>query len=138
LFKKLQEIGKVMLFPKSEATQSSLAAAALYGDQRFNPNLDTYQYIGKREIAYEGGTYSGYYFKAKSELDYNKNYKMYLLVYPEGSKLSAEPFYRNEGIRIADTDTDPEMMDYVTEEFLLKDHPRAMIPDPGELVGYGF
>lgn len=138
LFSKLQSIDKVTLFPESQSVQQALAAAALYEDQLYDPNIDTYQYIEERAIDFKGTPCTGYYFKAKSELDYNKNYKMYLLVYRTGNDLAAKPFYRNEGVRMADTDTDVEMMDYVTEEFLLKDHPRAMVPDPRGLAAYGF
>ena len=79
MFSKLQSIDKVKLFPESQASQQALAAAALYADQQYDPNIDTYQYIEERVIDFKGTDYTGYYFKAKSELDYNKNYKWWII-----------------------------------------------------------
>ncbi len=140
LFNKLHAVGQISLFPTEYASQQQLAAAALYGDEHFDPLVDTVQFVGERPIRYGDRDCTGYYFKRKSQLDFNKNFKMVLLVFPVDAPLSTRPFYKGKGLRMADTDTEAEVMRYVTEEFMLKDHPRAVVFEPNEKarLGYGF
>jgi hypothetical protein len=63
---------------------------------------------------------------------------MYLLVYPAGALPGEDVFYKSKGLRMADTDTEAEAMRFVTEEFDLKDHPRAVVFEAEEKIGYRF
>ncbi len=138
LFNKLQAVGEVSLFPVGYARQQYLAEAEIYADEYFDPTVNTIQYVGERDLEYEGKNYKGFYFKYKSELDFNKSFKMVLLVYGADQPLTTTHIYKGKGLRMEDTDTDEEIMQYVTEEFLLKDHPRAVVYEPTEKVGYGY
>ena len=55
---------------------------------------------------------------------------MYLVVYKNTDDLHTIPFYKSQGIRIEDTDTDKELIELVTEEFMLKDRQRAVVYRP--------
>ena len=71
--------------------------------------------------------------------DSDKNFNMHVSVFENGKGLQVEPFYENGGRRIEDTDTDEEVIGFVTEEFLLKDRKRAQVYRPNGYVGvYGF
>jgi len=49
-----------------------------------------------------------------------------------------KPFYKNNGYKIEDTDTDEEIIDLVTEQFLLKDRKRAMVKRKNKYNGYNY
>lgn len=138
LLRKLQESGNASLLLQERLDQRDLAEAALYEDQHFDPTLDTVQFIAQQPLSYNDREYLGYFFKSRSELDYNKNFKMYLVVYPADAPLSIRPYYKNQGMRIGDTDTEAAIKAHLTEEFRLKEHPRAIVPEPGQLSAYGY
>jgi len=128
LFNKLKRINKLAIFPKAYASQKALAEASLFKNNESKKNKGSYEFLKNKSIQYRNKNYTGYYFKMKKDLvEYDKNYYMYLLVYKTDKKLQSKPFYENIGFRIEDTDTDDEVIDLVTEEFLLKDRKRAMI-----------
>ncbi len=137
-FNKLQAVDKVSLFPEEFATQQMLAEATLFEGDRFDPAVDTIRFVGERVLQSEGREYVGYYFKHRNQLDFNKNFKMYLLVYEAGSSAGERALYTSKGLRMADTDTDKDIVRFVTEEFQLKDHPRAVVFEPEEKIGYRF
>jgi uncharacterized protein YbaP (TraB family) len=137
-FNKLHAVDKVSLFPEKYATLQMLAEAALFEGDRFDPSIDTIRFIGEQLLQYEGRDYKGFYFKHKNQLDFNKNFKMYLLVYPVDALPGEDVYYKSKGLRMADTDTEVEVMRFVTEEFHLKDHPRAVVFEPEEKIGYHF
>ncbi len=135
LYQSLEEIGKATLFPKEYKSQRALAEAALFAQRRYNEMKDSLQYLEDRTILYKEKMYTGYYFKLQKKQSYDKNFKMYLVVY-EGDQLQTKPFYQNEGLRIEDTDTERDAMDYVTEEFILKDRKRAVVYRPDHYLKY--
>jgi hypothetical protein len=140
LYNKLQSVSKSYLIPEKYASQQALAEAMVFEDERFDPLTDTIQYVDERPVFHSGKTYKAYYFKHKSERDFNKNFKMVMLVYPSESEAGTKPVYQSKGLRMEDTDTDEDAMHFVTEEYLLKDHPRAIVFEPTEkaVPGFGF
>ena len=138
LYSSLESIGKGNLFPKAHLSQQALAEAALFGQKRYNSLKDSVQYLVNRSITLKGKIYTGFYFKIRSKQDYDKNFKMYLVVYEADKKLQTKPFYQNEGMRIEDTDTEAEVMEYATEEFVLKDRKRAIVYRPDQYIGYRY
>ncbi len=138
LFNKLQRIKKLNLFPAEYRNERYLAESILYDSGQFNITRDSLQYLEKRNLIYRGKNFTGYYFKTRSNEDYDNNFNMKLVVFEKSKGLTTKPFYKNEGMRIEDTDTDAEAMEFVTEEFLLKDRSRAEVYRPNAYGGYGF
>lgn len=138
LFNKLKAIGKSNLFPNKYGNERSLAEANLFSFKRFDAKKDSVSFLEKRTLDYRGKAYTGYYFKSKNGNDYDKNFKMHLVVYDNTKPLSTKPFYKSDDLRIEDTDTDKEVLEYVTEAFLLKDRQRAIVYRPNGYGTYGF
>ncbi|MFS4492894.1 TraB/GumN family protein [Maribacter sp. 2308TA10-17] len=138
LFNKLKVIGKQSLFPTKYRNEQSLAEANLFGFKRFDAKKDSVSFIEKRSLEYRGKSFTGYYFKTKNSNDYDKNFKMHLIVFDNTKPLSTKPFYKSDGLRIEDTETDKEVVEYVTEGFLLKDRKRAIVYRPNGYGAYGF
>lgn len=136
LFNKLKDIGKSGLFPSKYKTQKSLAEASIFETGKFVPKKDSIVFLQQRPLQYGGKNYTGYYFKTKDIQGYDKNFKMYLVVFDNAKGLQSKPYYKNDGLRIEDTDTDKEVMDLVTEEFLLRYRKRAVVYKPGNYGGY--
>ena len=138
LFNKLKAIGKLSLFPNTYNNEQSLAETALFGFKNFDSKKDSISFLEKRSLKYRDKAYTGYYFKTKNNNDYDKNFKMHLVVFDNSKALSTKPFYNSDALRIEDTDTDKEVLDYVTEAFLLKDRKRAIVYRPNAYGAYGF
>lgn len=138
LFNKLKAIGKLNLFPNKYKNERSLAESNLFNHKRFDAKKDSVSFIEKRSLEYRGKAYTGYYFKTKNDNDYDTNFKMHLVVYDNSKNLSTKPFYKSDDLRIEDTDTDKEVLEYVTEAFLLKDRKRAIVYRPNGYGTYGF
>ncbi|MCW5516365.1 TraB/GumN family protein [Muriicola sp. Z0-33] len=136
LFNGLERIDKLHLFPKAHLSQSALAAAALFGQRRYNPMKDDLHYLDEKNISFRGKTYNCYYFKLGDKQNYNGNFKMHIVVFEDDDKLLTLPYFKNEGMRIEDTESDEEVMEFVTEEFILKDRSRAMVYKPDQFMMY--
>jgi len=138
LLHKLKKINKQHLFPSALIVPEALAETALFEDRRYLHEKDTVIYVGEAPISSEGEAYTGYYFKTKSSQNFNKNFKMHLVVLKPGKEPSTEYVYKNEGHHISDTESDAEAMDYVTEAFLLRHRKRAVVYRPNTLGVYGY
>lgn len=138
LFNKLSAIGKQSLFPNKYRNEQSLAEANLFSFKHFDAKKDSVSFVEKRSLEYRGETFTGYYFKTKNGTDYDKNFKMYLVVFDNTKPLSTKPFFKSDGLRIEDTETDKEVVEYVTEGFMLKDRKRAIVYRPNGYGSYGF
>ncbi|MBT8185926.1 MAG: TraB/GumN family protein [Eudoraea sp.] len=134
LFNSLERIGKLDMFPKTHLSQRALAETTLFGQRKYNELKDDLHYLDQENITFRGKSYSCYYFKRGNKQDYNGNFKMYLVVYEQSEKLKTEPYYKSDGMRIEDTETDEEVINYVTEEFILKDRKRAMVYKPDQFI----
>ncbi len=130
LFNRLSDIDKLSLFPVQYSTQKQLAEASLFDQEEYDETQNTILFIAERPIKYRGKEYTGYYFKLRNNQDYDDGFKMYLVVYENTGDLQTKPFFKSQGIRIEDTDTDKELIEWVTEEFLLKDRQRAIVYRP--------
>ncbi len=130
LFNRLSDIDKLSLFPVQYSTQKQLAEASLFDQEEYDETQNTILFITERPIKYRGKEYTGYYFKLRNNQDYDDGFKMYLVVYENIIDLQTKPFFKSQGIRIEDTDTDKELIEWVTEEFLLKDRQRAIVYRP--------
>lgn len=137
LFKKLKRIGKLDLFPAEYRNEKSMAEALIYEFKNFDRKKDSVLFLAKKSLNYKGQNFTGYYFKARKIQDYDKNFKMHLIIFENNKDLTSFPFYKNDGFRVEDTDTDGEVIGYVTEEFLLKDRKRATIYRPNGYSAYG-
>ncbi|TDQ32677.1 TraB/GumN family protein [Zeaxanthinibacter enoshimensis] len=136
LFDVLSVAGHLGLIPEEFRRPEALAEAALFEDSTFQPDFDTVEYIDSRTLENEGREYTAFYFKKKNKLDYYKDYKMHVVIYKAGELPSTTPAYANDGLRIADIETDAEVMERVTEAFLIRDRPRAVVFDPDAYQGY--
>ncbi len=138
LFNKLKNIKKLHLFPTQYKNEQALAASQIFKKQHFDTKNDSIVFLTKKTLAYKGKSYVGYYFKTSNNTEYDKNYRLHLVVYEKGKPLTTKPFYMNNGLRIEDTETDKEAITYATEGFLLKNRPRAMVYRPNLYGGYGY
>lgn len=136
LYTKLVRKGKSELFPHQYSSGQSLAEALIYQDRRFDRTKDKVIYLGDKSINYKNNPYSAYYFKTRNSQDYHKNFKIHIVVFADNTPFNSDPYYINEGWRMADTDTEEEAMDFVTETFLLKDRKRAIAYRPNQYSGY--
>ncbi len=96
------------------------------------------QFLKQQPLSYKGKNYTGYFFKTQKGTDYDQNFKIQLILFDSSKGLTTRPFYRSKEIRIEDTDTDKETMQYVSEAFILKDRKRAEVYRPNGSAGYGF
>lgn len=136
LYTKLVRKGKSELFPHQYSSGQSLAEALIYQDRRFDRTKDKVIYLGDKSINYKNNPYTAYYFKTRNSQDYHKNFKIHIVVFADNTPFNSDPYYINEGWRMADTDTEEEAMDFVTETFLLKDRKRAIAYRPNQYSGY--
>ncbi|NNF19301.1 MAG: TraB/GumN family protein [Flavobacteriaceae bacterium] len=136
LYEILDEVGQLSLIPGEYRKPEALAEASLFEDSTYHPDFDTVQYIDSRIIENDGNSYTAFYFKKKNKLDYYKDYKMHVVIYKACEMPCIDPVYRNDGLRIADIESDAEIMDRVTEAFLIRDRPRAVVFDPDAYQGY--
>ncbi len=138
LFYKLKNENKLHLFPKKYKTQQHIAEALLFQTTMYDKEKVILKYLCNETIDYDGKKVSAYYFKKRNNDDYDKNYSLYMLVFEKGKGIKTNVFYKNNGMRIEDTDTDEDTLKYVTEEFLLQKHQRAVIYRPNGYGGYGY
>jgi len=138
LFGKLKEIEKLELFPKEYKSARQLAESLLYVGGNYDKAKDTLQFLEKRSLNFNGKEYTGYYFKTRTQDDYDTNFAMNLIVFDNAKGLTITPFYEQKEQRIEDTDTDAEAMEYITETFLLKDRQRADVYRPNGYGAYGY
>jgi uncharacterized protein YbaP (TraB family) len=137
LYTKLKQQGRTDIFPHQYSSQQYLAEALIYKDRRFDSNKDKIIYLGDRQMNYNGKPYTAYYFKSKNSQDYNKNFKIHMVVFSDDTPFTSIPYYMNDGLRMADTDTEEESINFITESFLLKDRKRAIAYRPNQYRGYG-
>lgn len=130
LYDKLKVAKKISVFPKAYNTQESLAESLVYFRNKYNTNKYKVSFLTKKDIDYKGVLYVGYYYKYKLKTAYDDSSKLYLIVYPKSNKIGGQPFYQNNGRNLGDVYTQDEVMDMVTEEFILKDRKRAAIYRP--------
>ncbi|MEO1011045.1 MAG: TraB/GumN family protein [Bacteroidota bacterium] len=138
LFHKFKEIDRLDMFPEAYRNPKSMAESLLFEKRPYRPLRDSVLFVGQRPLTYRGNPYTGFYFKTRDNNDYDRNFTMRLVVFEDNTELTAKPFYKNKGWRIEDTDTEKEAMDYVTEEFFLKDRKRAEVYRPNGYGGYGY
>ncbi len=134
LFNKLKKVGKLDLFPKAYRSQQQLAEALLFQGGNYSAARDTVAFLTRKSLVFDGKTLTGYFFKRRNTEDKDTNFNIHLLVFEDGKGLQTAAFYENGGMRIEDTDTDEEVVGFVTEAFLLKDRQRADVYRPN---GYG-
>jgi len=138
LFNKLKKINKLNIFPKEFRNEKALAEANIYEYSYFDKTQDSIAFVDQKPLTYRGKNYTGYFFKRRNNREYDKNFKMNLVVFENGKPLSTQPFYKNNGIRIEDTDTENESIGFVIEEFQLKDRNRAEVYRPNGYGMYGY
>ena len=138
LFNKLKGINKLHLFPATYRNEKSLAEAQIFEFKNFDSKRDSIVFVDQQPLKYKEKSYTGYYFKTKSHTEYDKNYKMHLVVFEKNKPLTTKPFYKSKELRIEDTETDKEVLSYVTEGFLLKNRQRAIVYRPNAYGGYGY
>ena len=127
LFRKLTKAKKMDLFPAEFKNARDIAESLILETSNYDKEKDTIHFLEKRNLALKGKNFTGYYFKTHNQEDYDDNFKMNLIVFEDDKELTTKPFYRAQGERIENTDTDEEAMDYITEGFILKNRPRAAI-----------
>lgn len=137
MFTQLKSMDKLHLFPELYQVQEALAESALFEDRAFLASKDEVTYLGEEALQSGGNSYSAYYFKVRSNQDFDKNYKLHMVVYDSSDQIGTDYFYKSDGYRMSDMDTDQSAMDYVREEFELKDRARAMVYSTDARPAYG-
>lgn len=137
LFNKLKNTDKINLFPQRHKNAKSLAEALVFDSYHYNAERDSVQFLKQQPLSYKGKNYTGYFFKTQKGTDYDKNFKIQLIVFDPSKGLTSRPFYRSEEVRIEDTDTDKDAVQYISEAFILKDRKRAEVYRPNGYGGYG-
>ena len=127
---------KLHLFPTVYKVQEALAESVIFEKRNYIDAKDEIVYLGTRECEYRGKKYTSYFFKLKSKQDFDRNYKLHMIAYESGQEISTEYYYKNDGYRMSDMDTETTAMDYVIEEFQLKDRSRAVVYHPESAVAY--
>jgi len=138
LFNKLKGIGKLNLFPAKYRNEKSLAESQLFEFKNFGTNRGSIVFVEQQPLKYKEKSYTGYYFKTKSNTESGKNFKMHLVVFEKNKPLTTKAFYKSKELRIEDTETDKEALSYVTEGFLLKNRQRAIVYRPHAYDAYGY
>ena len=139
MYRKLEEIGKTYLFPEDYLTQEALAEAALFEDRRFLPAEDKVVYVDNKVLEQDGKSYEAFYFKLRSKMDYDKAYRIHIVTYEQPEKgLATVPAFKNEGYRLPDTESLEEGLEYVTQEFLLRNRKRALVGRNHRARDYGY
>ena len=136
LFDKLKAYNKIHLFPPLYYVQEALAESAIFEDRSFIASKDQVIYLGKDLLESTGNEYNAYFFKIRSKQDFDKNYQVHMVVYNADEEVTTEYFYKNDGYRMSDMDTDETAMDYVKEEFQLRDRSRAIVYRPEIKLSY--
>ncbi|APU10257.1 polysaccharide biosynthesis protein GumN [Cellulophaga lytica] len=130
LFDKLKVAKKLQVFPKDYYTQESLGESLIYLRNKYNRNKYTADFINQKDLMYKGTNYVGYYYKFTQKTSYDETEKIYLIVYPKSNEIGVQPFYQNKGRNFEDVYSQDEVIDMVTEEFILKDRKRAAVYRP--------
>src|SRR5690606_21832178 len=99
----------------------------LFEGQSFTVQTDSLKFLKEAPVLLDNEPYVGYYFLHRNAEDFHKNFKIYLLAYRKDGRLRTQPDYKSQGLRMADTDSEEDMIRFITEEFRLKDHPRAQV-----------
>ncbi len=138
VFNELKKIERLDLYPVEYKNQKDLAEPNLFEYTLYDDEKDQVVYLNKNEVILDNVKYTAFYFKKKKKNDYDKNFNMHILVYEDAKGLQTKPFYKNNGMRIEDTETEEEVMGYVTEKFLLKNRKRAVVYKPNSYNAYGY
>jgi len=138
LFNKLKEVKKLSVFPRAYKSACQLAESLLFENGDYDAQQHTVEFLEERELSYEGKSYQGYYFKTIDKDDYSEVARINLLVFDTAEGLTTSPFYKKQGQRIEDTNTDKEAIAYITESFMLKNRQRAIVYRPNGSGPYGY
>lgn len=129
LFQKLRGIGKLNLFPTAYHSQVSIAESFLYNTLKLDPERHAMEFIKDQKMYSHTDDLQGYYFKVKDNDGYHNQVKIYLLVY-YNNWISPTPTYINKGFILTDLITEEEGIKLSTEEYNIRDRPRAMVNIP--------
>ncbi|MCX2718672.1 TraB/GumN family protein [Lentiprolixibacter aurantiacus] len=139
MYSKLKAIEKTYLFPDEYKTQEALAEASLFEDRRFLPTYDEVVYLGEGQVEEDDRSYEVHFFKTRSTMDYEKGFKIQIVAYAGGGQdLSVKYLFKNDGYLLPDMDSDQDGINHVTEEFLLRNHKRAIAGADGNTPEYGY
>ncbi|RTE55557.1 TraB/GumN family protein [Arenibacter aquaticus] len=136
LFNKLKKNGRLHIFPAQYRSQKSIAEAILFKQLELNKEQYTIEFVNDQKMYYPSTDYKGYMFKVKDKDSYGNNGKMYLLVFRNSRNIQTRPFYINKGFNITDISTDEEIIKLTTEEYNLRNRPRAIVNDPSSYAGF--
>lgn len=131
LFEKLKGIGKLNLFPSQFHNQGSIAESFLYTTLKLDPEQHLVEFIKDQKMYSHSPDedQQGYLFKVKDNYGYHNHIKIYLLVY-NNHKIISKPNYINKGLILTDLITEEEGIKLSTEEYNIRDRPRAMVNTP--------
>ena len=136
IYERLKSVDKLHLFPYLYFVQEAMAESSVFEDRKFIASKDEVIFVGSRILEYKDESYDAFYFKVRSKQDFDQNFKLHMVVYPHTEEVITEYFYKNDGYRITDMDTDLSAMNYVSEVFELKDRSRAMAYHPQSAYNY--
>lgn len=135
LFQKLKGIGKLNLFPKQFLTQGFMAESHLYSALKLNPERHSVELIQEQKMYSHTKDQQGYFFKVKDNDGYYNQFKIYLLIYNK-TEITQTPVYINKGLILTDLITEEEGINLCTEEYNLRNRPRALVNIPSIYSGF--
>lgn len=130
LFKKLKGIGKLHLFPNRYYDQRYIAESFLYTTLKLRPERHSVTFVKTEKLGCPDVDCQGLFFKVKDDDTYRNQVKMYLLVYKDRKEVTAIPYYINKGLIMTNLLTEEEAIQLSTEEYNLRNRPRAMVNIP--------
>ena len=124
LYKSLEKIERLDLFPEAYKNQQTIAESILY-DRNFNPEKDSMQFIERHEVFLQNDTGYVYFFKSKGE--YDDDWTMdYVGLQPTNDKdINIDPKFIDTGIKIEKYKEIEEIIEDEIEAIKLEGHKRA-------------
>src|SRR5690606_13542449 len=94
------------------------------------------EFIKDQKLNSPDKEHQGYFFKVKDNDGYRNHIKIYLLVYQNKKEITPTPTYINKGFNMTDLLTEEESIKLSTEEYNLRNRPRAMVNIPSLYNGF--
>ncbi len=124
LYKRLDWINRLDLFPTKYKTQKYMVESLLY-DKKFNPEKDSMQFVAKHKVTVQGKEGYVYFYKSKSYKDDDWSIDYVGLQPLDENEVSIDDFILEKGIEIEKHKTIDEIIEEELESIQLMGHKRA-------------
>ncbi|NQY06188.1 MAG: TraB/GumN family protein [Flavobacteriaceae bacterium] len=137
LFEKLEEVGRLDLFPFAYKSQYSIAESTLFAEYKYNKDKDLIEFIKKEPLEIKGKKIDVFVFKVKENQGYNKEWKLKVVAFENNGDITTETYYDGREIEISEAVELDELVDKAIEKVVLKDRNRAIVRFNNYYSGYG-